>query len=412
MTAPPIDLAQPAAGQTGSRSPAGRAGGGAGLAAAWRQWRGPLAVLVLVAIGVTAIVLLAPPAKSNTYLDPVGTDSQGTKALADILGERGFHVTAVYSPASALAAIASAPSPKPVATLVITSPDLLTPGQRKQLGSANADLFLVEPGSAALPDLAPRVSVADPQAPLGLSIDPACALPGARLAGPAEVGGITYQGPRRAIGCYPVDGSPSVIRYRQGRRTVTILGSGLPLSDALLAVDGNAALALNLLNAHRSIVWLTPQPVVATAPVAAHPRPGPPVIPGAAWLVVLQLGVALLLAAIWRARRFGPLIWEHLPVVVRASETVEGHARLYQSRRARARAADALRGDLLSRIVPALGLVKDAPAEAVTDSLASRSRRSGPEIAAIVYGPPPATDADLVRLAHDLDELEREVSSQ
>ncbi len=66
-------------------------------------------------------------------------------------------------------------------------------------------------------------------------------------------------------------------------------------------------------------------------------------MPLAAWLVAIQLGVALLLAALWRARRLGPLVTERLPVVVRASETVEGHARLYRSRRARDRVAATLR---------------------------------------------------------------------
>jgi hypothetical protein len=33
-------------------------------------------------------------------------------------------------------------------------------------------------------------------------------------------------------------------------------------------------------------------------------------------------------------------------------------------------------------------------------------------IAAITYGPPPPTDADLVSLARELDDLEREVRSQ
>lgn len=424
MTAPLTELTArtsedaPAVGQTGSSGkPSRGADGGRGLSAAlraaWRRWAVPLGVIAFVIVGAIAIVLLAPTPKSNTYLDPSSTDAQGTKALADVLAERGFHVTAVYSPAGALAAIVSQPSPKPVVTLVIARPDLLTRAQRWQLRAADADLVLVEPSNTALVDFAPKVSVADPHALVGVPIDPACTLRGARLAGSADEGGITYNSPSRVIGCYPVDGSPSVIRFRQGNRTVTILGSGLPLSNVLLASDGNAALALNLLNAHSSIVWLTPQPTVATAPPVTTPRrAAPPLIPGAAWLVVLQLGIALLLAAIWRARRFGPLISERLPVVVRASETVEGHARLYQSRRARGRAADALRDDLLGRIVPALGLVKDAPANAVTDSLARRSRRSRQEIAAIVYGPPPATDADLVRLAHDLDQLEREVSSQ
>ena len=384
------------------------------LTSIWRSARAPLAVLTFVAVGVIAIVLLAPAAKSNTYLDPAGADSAGTKALVDILGARGFRVTSLYGPADALAAIGTAPSTRPGVTLVITRPDLLTAAQRAQLGRADADLFLVEPGAISLRAFAPAITVADTNAPFGTPVDPRCGIAGAQLAGSADAGEITYHRPSYATGCYPVDGHPSVVRYDRGGRTITVLGTGLPLSNGWLALEGNAALALNLLNAHRVIVWLTPEPMIARPPPPAggSKNSGPSLIPGAAWLVVAQLCVALLLAAIWRARRFGPLISEELPLVVRASETVEGHARLYQSRRARDRAAQALRDDMLVRMRPALGLVSGAPADAVADGMASRSRRSRQEILTIIYGPAPATDTDLVKLAGQLDELEREVRSQ
>jgi hypothetical protein len=412
VTAPPAEAQ--AAGEITAEptwSPADQGNGR--LTSAWRSARAPLAVLAFVVVGVIVIVLLIPAAKSNTYLDPASTGSTGTKALVDVLGERGFDVTSVYSPAAALAAIGTPPGARPAVTLVITRPDLLSATQRAQLSRADADLFLVEPGAASLAAFAPAVTVANPDAPFGTPVDPRCDIAGARLAGSADAGGITYRSPSYATGCYPVDGNPSVVRYVKAGRTITIVGTGLPLSNGWLAVAGNAALALNLLNAHRAIVWLTPEPAVAKQPPASgRRRKGPPLIPGAAWLVVLQLCVAVALAAAWRARRFGPLISERLPIVVRASETVEGHARLYQSRRARDRAARALRDDMLSRMRPALGLVAGAPADAVADGMASRSRRTRQEILAIVYGPPPATDADLVRLAGDLDELEREVRSQ
>jgi hypothetical protein len=380
----------------------------------WLSARAPLAVIAFVVLGVIVIVLLAPKAKSNTYLDPAGTDDTSTKALVDILGERGFQVTNVYSPADALAAIGTPRNARPAATLVITRPDLLTAAQRVQLGRADADLFLVEPGAVSLNVFAPAVSVANPDASFGSPVDPECAIKGARVAGSANAGEITYHRPSYATGCYPVDGNPSVVRYVRADRTITVLGGGLLLSNGWLAVEGNAALALNLLNAHRAIVWLTPEPTIAQPPppTSGGKHSGPSLIPGVAWLVVAQLSVALALAAVWRARRFGPLISERLPVVVRASETVEGHARLYQSRRARDRAARALRDDMLGRMQPALGLVAGAPADAVADGIASRSRRGRQEVLAIVYGPAPATDADLVRLAADLDELEREVRSQ
>ena len=349
---------------------------GGRLIRAWRQWRLLGALVALIVLACLVAVLLAPTPKSNTYLDPASSDPGGTKALADILAGRGFQLTSVYSPAAALAAI-GAPSGPPVSTLVITSPGLLSGAQRRQLARADADLLLVEPGRTSLAALAPAVQLAGGYEQRDALVEPSCGLSEATLAGSADVGGFTYRIPSGATGCYPTSGYPSVVRYVAAGRTITIMGSGYPLTDGLLAAEGNAALSLNLLRAHRSIVWLTPEPTVArTSPQPgerAAPSPQPALIPGAAWLVVLQLLVALVLTVLWRGRRFGSLIAERLPVVVRASETVEGHARLYQSRRARGRAAAALRDAMLSRVRPALGLTTDAPADAVIDGLAARS---------------------------------------
>ena len=102
-------------------------------------------------------------------------------------------------------------------------------------------------------------------------------------------------------------------------------------------------------------MWLVPA-IPPTARPAGTPRSFASLVPLAAYLVLAQLGVALALTALWRARRLGPLVTERLPVVVRASETVEGHARLYQSRRARDRVAAALRAAAAGRLLPGAGL--------------------------------------------------------
>jgi len=113
--------------------------------------------------------------------------------------------------------------------------------------------------------------------------------------------------------------------------------------------------------------------------------------------------------ALWRMRRLGPLVTEPLPVVVRACETVEGHGRLYRSRRARDRAAAALRGAALGRIVTRLGLPRGVTDDATCQELASRTGRDAVEIRAILFGAVPGDDAALVKLTADLDALEGQV---
>ncbi|MGI9006166.1 MAG: DUF4350 domain-containing protein, partial [Streptosporangiaceae bacterium] len=303
-------------------------------------------------------------------------------------------------------------------TLIITTPGRISRANPAALRRTGADLVLVEPGQRALAALAPAVSVVSGADAGSLrALPPRCGLTGARLAGSAQADGITYRPPPGAAGCYRAPGRPGypLVSYTEAGRRITVLGNGAVLTNGLLAGDGNAALALNLLRAHRDIVWLVPQPGRPLAPPVAPGagrRPGLALVPWAAWLVVIQLAVAVGLIAAWRARRLGPLIAERLPVVVRASETVEGHGRLYQSRRARGRAATALRAELLDRVLPALGLSRDAPPPAVCDALAARTRFSTQEISAIAFGSAPGTDDDLVRLARSLDELIREVRAQ
>jgi len=106
----------------------------------------------------------------------------------------------------------------------------------------------------------------------------------------------------------------------------------------------------------------------------------------------------------------GPLVAERLPVVVRASETVEGRGRLYRSRRARDRAADALRTAALQRMLPRLGLAVNAVAPAVVAAVAERCNRPPELVQHILFGPPPSSDDDLVNLARELDDIERQVA--
>lgn len=132
--------------------------------------------------------------------------------------------------------------------------------------------------------------------------------------------------------------------------------------------------------------------------------------PGWLW-GTLQLALAAALAAIWRGRRFGPLVTEQLPVAIRASESTEGRARLYRSADARDRAAAALRADTRHRIAPLLGMsAQDADSPAVLlPAVAARLGTPGSDPYALLFGPAPADDAALVLLTDQLDALEREV---
>ena len=372
----------------------------------WREWRTPIVVSLIVLLAGAAIALLQPSPSVLGYLSPDDTTATGSHALADLLAARGHAVDTVTTVRAAVGA-ATADS-----TLVITSPYLLTARQLRELGRTGADVVVAEPDQDTLRALAPQVSLSGGE-PLGAQ-PPNCPLRAAILAGPADLGGpgLHVTPAANVTQCYPVGGLPTLVQIRSGGRLVTLLSSGAPLSNAYLARDGNAALAINLLSARGPVVWLVPQVVVPASGATSGSRPFIDQVPLAAWLVAIELGVALLLAALWRARRLGPLVTERLPVVVRASETVEGHARLYRSRRARDRVAATLRQAAVTRLAPAIGLPPNAEPPAVTAALAARSTRGPAEIDTLLYGPPPGSDAELVTLASELDALEGEVRRQ
>jgi hypothetical protein len=383
----------------------GRGPDGRPVLTGWRQWRAPVAVVLFVLLGGLFIALLQVRPPVAGPLDPNDTGPFGAHAMVALLQHRGQTVLRAVS-----AATAAAQARARGTTLVVTSPQNLSGGYLARLARVPVGLVLVAPDRAALAALAPEVTLAGPAGPVR-SLPTRCGLPGAIAAGPAYLGGQPVRSAAPgAWRCYPASASASyLVRYAARGHLVTVLGSGAPLANEDLGASGNAALALNLLAASPKIVWLVPGPL--PVPAAAHPgrRSLTSLIPGQVWAVVIQLGIVVVLLALWRMRRLGPLVTEPLPVVVRACETVEGHGRLYRSRRARDRAAAALRDAALGRIVTRLGLPRDVTADAACQELASRTGRDPGEIRAILFGPVPGDDAALVRLAADLNALEGQV---
>ena len=378
-----------------------------------RDWRWP-ALVALGVIGAGVIIALLQPSPAG-YLDPDGTSPVGGHALADLLTERGQPVQRVSAPAG----------PGDADLELITSPALLTPAQLDQAGRFGGDILLVDPDPAALRAIAPQVTmIGDDSAVVA---QPLCDGAAPALAGNAYLGGAVLQtGDQAARACYPNNGGFYLIQYADGPRTITVLGTGAPLTNQYLADDGDAALALNLVAADKKIIWLVPSPDAlppgSTTSAGSGEQSFFDLVPWPAYLITIQLGLAVVLAAAWRARRLGPLVAERLPVVVRASETVEGHGRLYQARRARDRAAEELRAAATARIARLTGgdvgphrgdagpYPGPSPGQGISaETIAARTGQPATEIARLLHGPPPATDQDLVTLAADLDTLMRKI---
>lgn len=373
-----------------------------GARSTWRSVRVPvLAGLTLLTVTVGLAVLAGRGATGQ--LDAESYEPAGSRAMAQLLRAEGVDVHVVRTVADARAASAGA-------TVLVTHPILLPPDQLERATARASGVVLVQPDTNAL------LAVGSDLVPLLRddveTRDPACALPAAERAGRARVGGVEYGRPAGGGGtdaptlCYARDDSqrvPSAPLAREGR--VTALGAGDFLTNDRLDDDGNAALGLALLGERPDLVWFRPS-LDDPALEGGGSKPLHVLLPDSVKAVMLQLGVAALVIAAWRARRLGPVVGEPLPVVVRASEATEGLARLYRRADARQRAATALRDAAVRSIAPRFGLpIVGADPRAVTQAVAGHTGRPSHEIGALLYGEAPGDDDALVALADDLDTL-------
>lgn len=364
-----------------------------------RAWLPILIATLVVATTVgLAIVGSAPAARP---LDPTDASPAGARAVVALLRQQGIDV----EPVSGVEQLRSAQD----TTFVIADPGVLGPDELAVLSEGHSDVVLIAPEDNVLSLLGIPVRTSDDVA--ADEVQPRCGLPAAAAAGTVTVDGPVYTAGGDAQRCYPVDGDPAVIVVTMfnGRR-FTVVGSRAVFANHTLDKDGNAALALGLLGDHRRIDWLIPVAPTAAQDTERHGLTD--LLPGRLWWALLDIVVALVLFALSRGRRLGPLVTEPLPVVVRATETVEGRARLLRGARARDASADALRSATRHRLATRLGLGAAPAQTALVDRLVARTGRGANEVVDLLYGSSPADDRALVALANRLDRLEEEMRRQ
>jgi hypothetical protein len=126
-------------------------------------------------------------------------------------------------------------------------------------------------------------------------------------------------------------------------------------------------------------------------------------------LGLLQLVVAFIFYAAWRARRHGRVVAEPLPVEIAGSELVSATGNLMERQGDAWSAASVLRHSTRRELQRRLGLPADASLQAVAQVVATRSDRSFEEVLAVLGDEPVKDDAALVRLGLTLDRIRQEV---
>lgn len=366
--------------------------------------------IVAAAVLVIAAILTISSATGGLNQGvPLAADNpapQGAMAVAEVLKDRGVTVVQTGDLDATITAAAHGD-----ATILLWDVDLLLDeAQHARLLRATTDLVVLDPTGFELQDLAPGVAQAGAA---GGTFAADCDLTAVQKAGTVEAEGSSYRitadgDTGDAVGCLADGDRFGLVQLDVHGTNVTLLGLSSALSNDRVASAGNAALALNLLGRHGTLVWYIP--TVAdlegqTPPTIAELTPG--------WVtpLVVLLVLTVLGAVFWRARRVGPLVVENLPVVVRSSETMRGRARLYERAGARLHALDALRIGTVTRLATACGLSRLASVDEVADAVAALTGRDRGEVAGILIHRIPQNDAELVQLSDDLLQLETDTEA-
>lgn len=393
-----------------------------------RRRRWPRIVLPVGLVAVFWLLSLAvhvyqePNLADPGTLSPLGTGRHGSSELAERLRQRGIEIERVTSSEAAVEAARGRD-----ATILVPAPDLLDGQLLPGLAAARGSYRVV----VLRPGLFGRLQIG---LPIGLAhsrwaartVDPGCADPVARQAGPAMVFRDRYQTVDTSLtSCY----YGSLVRSRIMSTEIVVVGATEPFRNDRIGEVGNAALATGLLTRHDLLIWvdvhsseLRPRlPNVLPdyeRPEQDRTNTGNPLLdafPVQLWTTFVLLVGAGLLLAIARARRLGPPVPEPLPVVVPAAEAVTGRARLYRRIRAREPSLAILREAALARLArsvdplarsPERGLADPGPRrDAFVRLLATRTGWPPDRVETVLFGPPPTTDAALVAAVADLDQL-------
>lgn len=379
----------------------------------WTSWllgwsRRHIAWIIIGAIvAVLGIVTVAqnPANPDKAPLSAHNPAPEGAMAAAEVLRQHGVTVTESGSFASTASFLAR----KPGATVLLYDRNgYLDSAQLQMLLKSAGRVVVVSPGPRTLAGLGAGIRHAGVVPSVTATLDAGC-----RQADPLAAGrvsgknGFLYKG--ADVMCYsPGNGDGGMYAASADGRLV-VLGSAAVVSNDLLQEEGNAALAFRTLGAAPDLVWYLPG--LGDVPTAVRPPTLNELAPPWLGFLGLWLMVVALLAVLWRGRRLGPLVFEPLPVVVKAAETAEGRARLYQDSRAVGRAADNLRAGALTRLAKHFRLGPEVGAAAVVDAVARKVDRPAQELLMLLEHQP-GTESDLVRWAQGIEKLEQEAIAQ
>ena len=365
-----------------------------------------IAAVFLLGVALASLNL-AGTAVEGPPLDPTSPRESGTLALAEVLRQQGVDVVVTTSLSDTRDALTAAGD----STLFFTNFDgYLTDDQTREASDLGRTVIFAEPNLAALLAVAPEVAQAGASSgtvPASCSATLVAKAPEI-TAGPSSLRVIDPDA--GATACYGNDDDGyGLISLDRGDTDLLLLGATDALSNGDIISADNAAFALQLLGQHNTLVWYTPSfaDVSGSGGVKTYDELAPDWVLPVVWLTALTL----VTAALWRGRRFGPLVIEKLPVTVRSSETMQGRARLYEKTAARLHTLDALRIGSIRRLAVLCGMGSTASVDDVINRITTLIDQPVVQLRMLLVDVNPANDSELLSLSDELLALEQRVAS-
>jgi hypothetical protein len=364
------------------------------------------AVAAALVLGLFLVLALIGGGGGDQPLDPRSHERLGTSAMVALTREMGAEVAI----ADRLPDLADAGTWPDVMVLLT---DLLSDDQRTVVEDwvdEGGRLVVTDPASPLVPEWGDGFDTVDDLGPRR-TIEGRCeidVLDGIDVSGiEPRNGGVLYQPGGPADTC--VDGAfgAYIVATDRGDGTIVALGGSGLVVNAAIAEGENASVVTALVAPERGteVLVLEPGPVAG----GGGQRSLADLIPPGVARALLQLVIAFVIYALWRARRLGRPVAEPQPVAVAGSELVAATGNLLDRTESTAYAGELLRADLRRFLADHLGM----PADSAPHVLAAvAAERTGADPAALhrALGPEPVTDdAELVTLAHTIDRIREEV---
>jgi hypothetical protein len=220
----------------------------------------------------------------------------------------------------------------------------------------------------------------------------------------ADPGGNRYQ-VKGQPSCFGDGDTAYLIESGLGSGTVVSVGAPNLFVNTFLDKSDNSVLAMRLLQPN------APQPVA----ILASSAPGSgrttllDLVPDRVFQAFIQVGIAFLLYALWRARRLGRPVVEPQPVAIPGSQLVRAVGSLEQRTHATDRAAAALRHDVDRLARERYGLASEASGATVAQVVADRTALDRRRVEAALGDAPVTDENKLVALSDELDVIRKEI---